>query len=102
MENKVVNQNPNIFYSREEKKVSGIFYTPSFLATYLSKKTIYYYDDINNLSKVLDPACGDSILLRNFISELQKEDTNHFPKIEGIDKDINAIANSNTKFRLSF
>lgn len=85
-----------VFYTKEERKVNGVFYTPSFLAEYLAKKVIQYYDD-GKITNVIDPACGDSILLRTFASEVTLREKS-LPKIFGIDRDINAIVASNVQF----
>ena len=34
---------PVEFYSREERKVNGVFYTPTFLAEYLARKIVKYF-----------------------------------------------------------
>ncbi len=90
--------NPITSYSKEGQKANGVFYTPLFLAQYLAKKVIKYAADLNNTSTVLDPACGDSALLRSFALEYSKNQINHFPSIFGIDKDLNAVLSSTSKF----
>jgi len=85
------------FYTKEERKMNGVFYTPSFLAEYLAKKVVKYYDR-TNISNVIDPACGNSILLQSFAKELLDSSNKNLPKIYGVDKDINAIISSNSKF----
>ncbi|MBG6188187.1 Eco57I restriction-modification methylase domain-containing protein [Flavobacterium sp. CAN_S2] len=83
-------------YSIDKRKNEGIFYTPSFLAEYLSKKVIKYWGTNRKISSLIDPACGDSELIRNFILELNNSEVS-LPKIVGIDKDSNAISNSKLK-----
>ena len=83
-------------YTKEERKVNGVFYTPSFLAEYLAKKVLGYYGN-RKIANVIDPACGDSILLRTIVNELLSN-KKPYPKIFGIDKDINAVVSSTTKF----
>lgn len=85
-----------MLYTKEERKVNGIFYTPSFLAEYLAKKVVKY-NGKRQIASAIDPACGDSVLLRTFASELLKTEK-ILPKIVGIDSDINAIVSSTTKF----
>lgn len=80
-------------YTREERKVNGIFYTPSFLAEYLARKVVKYLGK-RKIANAIDPACGDSILLRALASELSKS----APKIFGVDKDMNAIIRSTSEF----
>ncbi len=87
---------PAEFYTKEERKVNGVFYTPSFLAEYLARKVVSYYGK-RKIGTAIDPACGDSVLLRTLASELSAKE-NALPKIFGVDKDINAIVSSQTKF----
>jgi len=89
---------PVEIYTKEERKINGVFYTPLFLAEYLSKKVHQYFGYQRKISSVIDPACGDSILLRSFGSEFLEKIFKVPPKIIGIDKDINAIASSTSEF----
>ncbi len=84
------------FYTKQERKENGVFYTPSFLAEYLANKVVKYFGD-RKIATAIDPACGDSILLRTFANELLSKNKS-LPKIFGVDKDINAIASSTLKF----
>lgn len=88
--------NPTELYTKEERKVNGVFYTPLFLAEYLTKKVVKYYGNAK-ITSVIDPACGDSILLRAFANEVLASQKK-LPKIFGIDKDVNAIIASTSKF----
>ncbi len=87
---------PADFYTKEERKVNGVFYTPSFLAEYLAKKVVKYFGS-RKISTAIDPACGDSILLRTFANELLIKNK-ALPKLIGVDKDINAIVSSTSRF----
>lgn len=87
---------PVEFYTKDERKVNGVFYTPSFLAEFLAKKVLLYFGK-RKIMNVIDPACGDSILLRSLVNELTLEEK-ELPKIFGIDKDVNAIFSSTSKF----
>ncbi|MER2999073.1 N-6 DNA methylase [Pontibacter populi] len=92
---------PAELYTKEERKTNGIFYTPKFLAQYLAKKILYYWEDTNRSSveSILDPACGDSMLLRSFLTEfttLDNATTNL--SIIGVDKDVNAVISSEQQF----
>jgi len=87
---------PAEFYTKEERKANGVFYTPSFLAEYLAKKVFKYYGN-RTIANTIDPACGDSVLLRTFAIELFAK-KRPLPKIFGVDKDINAIVSSTAKF----
>ena len=84
-------------YTIEERKINGVFYTPLFLSDYLSDKilSIYNRNKAKSIS-VLDPACGDSILLSSLVCKL-----NHNTNIScyGLDKDTNAVENSTILFK---
>jgi len=82
-------------YSREKRKENGVFYTPDFLSNYLSKKVIQYHLPKRSNYSILDPACGDSMLLKSFAEKIKK---NSATKFIGLDIDINAINNSIIKF----
>ena len=88
-------------YSRVDRKRNGVFYTPEFLAQYLAIK-IKSYVEINNFKSIIDPACGDSILLRSFVKEIDKDHLEYLPKIIGVDKDNNAVRESILKFNENF
>ena len=83
-------------YSIEKRKENGVFYTPTFLADYLSHKVLQYHNE--NISSIIDPACGDSILLRSFFKAFENNKKSKFPKVYGIDNDKNAVINSILKF----
>jgi adenine-specific DNA-methyltransferase len=85
-------------YTKEERRLNGVFYTPSFIAEYLAKKVLQYFGNQRNISSVIDPACGDGILLQSFINEYLNNSFKTLPSIIGIDKDINAISSSTAKF----
>lgn len=84
-------------YTKEYRKMNGVFYSPSFLAEYLSEKIIKYLG-FRNIATIIDPACGDSILLRSFANELLETSNKNLPVIFGVDKDINAIVSSTSMF----
>ena len=85
-------------YTIEVRKSNGIFYTPDFLANYLAKKALFYAKE-SSIVTVLDPACGESILLQTFKEEISNTDFSskniHYI---GIDTDVNAISNSTINF----
>ncbi|ARK13209.1 N-6 DNA methylase [Fibrella sp. ES10-3-2-2] len=82
----------SLLYTNHQRKANGVFYTPDFLAAYLARK-IKHYSSADQISSVLDPACGDSQLLRALAAEVT-----HQPLFVGIDKDVNAIAASESMF----
>ncbi|NDV67486.1 N-6 DNA methylase [Dysgonomonas sp. 25] len=79
-------------YTIDERKSNGIFYTPKFLSDYLAKKISQYLKNKENIS-LLDPACGDNMLLSSFISQATISNIT-IENVIGIDKDIVAINNS--------
>lgn len=85
-------------YSKIDRKQNGVFYTPEFLAQYLAIK-IKSYAKLNNIKSIIDPACGDSVLLRSLINEIEENHLEYLPEIIGIDKDYNAIRESMLKFK---
>jgi predicted RNA methylase len=82
-------------YSRDKKKKNGVFYTPKYLSDYLSIKVLEYLPKASSNYTILDPACGDSILLRSFAKNIEPNDSTEFI---GVDIDTNAISNSTIKF----
>ena len=50
------------------KKSTGSYYTPSYLANFISKRVLSHFENRNRLS-ILEPSVGDGA----FISELEKE-----------------------------
>lgn len=84
-------------YPIDKRKENGVFYTPDFLADYLSQKVLQYHGKSNGLNSIIDPACGDSALLRSFLKAFDSDDKSKFPKVYGTDNDINAINNSISK-----
>lgn len=84
---------PELLYTPRERKANGVFYTPNFLAEYLARKVVQYSNG-NPILSVLDPACGDSQLLRALSNQVENS-----PLFVGIDKDINAITASKELFR---
>ncbi|MCE1189213.1 MAG: N-6 DNA methylase [Ignavibacteria bacterium] len=80
-------------YTKIEKKRNGIFYTPPFLADYLAKKIITY-SKYNRFQNVLDPACGDSILLKSYIESIDPHKKKSRTTIVANDKDSAAVNRS--------
>lgn len=86
-------------YSRDEKKLNGIFYTPKLISDYLSNKLV----DIiirkkKKVRSIIDPACGDAMLLRSFNQAAERLKLVKSYNIIGIDNDINAIIRSVSLF----
>lgn len=89
-------------YTKKERKSNGVFYTPSFLSNYLSAKVLsYFIKSKKQKISILDPACGDSILLSSLIVELTNVQTNNI-LCYGLDQDINAINNSCKFFQKAY
>lgn len=86
-------------YSKEERKLNGIFYTPQFLADFLAKKVLSYFGKPNKPITIVDPACGDGILLQSMVRRIRlKWKKRESIKIIGVDRDINAITNCTENF----
>ncbi len=54
---------------KDSKKNTGSYYTPSYLASFISKRVLSHFEGRSRLS-VLEPSVGDGA----FISELDKEE----------------------------
>jgi len=50
------------------KKNTGSYYTPSYLASFISKRVLTHFENRTRMS-ILEPSVGDGA----FISELEKE-----------------------------
>lgn len=87
-------------YTRTEKKNNGIFYTPRFLSDYLALKALEFVQKDGELN-ILDPACGDSVLLNSFCELLKIRDS-HIHKIVGVDIDNNSIFRSSSVLKSTF
>lgn len=85
-------------YTKEERRTNGVFYTPPFLAHYLAGKVIKYSKKRDRISAVLDPACGDGILLRSLAGQWVGQFDGISPLIVGVDKDEKAITSSQSFF----
>lgn len=83
-------------YTKEEKKHYGIYYTPKFLSDYVAQKLNEYYQG-GNIIKLLDPACGEGILLYSFL----KKSKNKKVEVYGIDTNIDAILNTRIRLQQS-
>ncbi len=84
-------------YTKEEKKHNGVFYTPQFLADYVAQKLMDYYKGDKNI-KLLDPACGDGILIDAF---LKRTPDNGKVEVYGLDIDKDAILNTQIRLQNS-
>lgn len=75
------------------KKITGATFTPQPLADFLSARILKYCDVSNNIS-ILDPACGDGILLSSFV----KNFSDIRIKVFGYDTNQQYINSINQKF----
>ncbi len=57
------------------KKKTGSTFTPEALANFLAKRILYYSDGADGIS-VLDPACGNGILLSSFLNNSSHSNIN--------------------------
>lgn len=84
-------------YTIEERKINGVFYTPLFLSDYLSDKVLSICNcNKTKYTSILDPACGDSVLLSSLVCKLNYSTTTY---CYGLDKDVNAVENSTVLFK---
>lgn len=83
---------PSELYTISERKTNGIFYTPDFLSDFLAQKIFHYLKSVKELS-LLDPACGNSILLRSLLKIAYFKNLN-INRLIGIDKDKYAVKSS--------
>ena len=83
----------------KDRKHDGVFYTPQYLADYVAEKLLYFSksDALSQVS-VLDPACGNGILLDAFVKKLPRRENVKLLKISGLD--IDHIAVQATRQRL--
>ncbi|HDT2999067.1 TPA: N-6 DNA methylase [Proteus mirabilis] len=77
-----------------KKKKNGVVYTPQYFAEYLSVKMLSYVDNItenvSNKPTILDPACGEGVLLKEFYIKYKKHTGNEI-NIVGVDLDSKSI-----------
>jgi adenine-specific DNA-methyltransferase len=79
--------------SIEHKKENGVFYTPQFLADYAASKLMYYFKSETEQKRsitVLDPACGDGILLKS-VAQTTNDIGCESISFYGVDKDPHSI-----------
>lgn len=83
-----------------ERKQGGVFYTPQYLAEYLAEKLVSFSKkDLQKRISLLDPACGNGILLEAFLKKISKKNKVKDIKICG--SDIDEVAIHATQQRLS-
>ncbi len=87
-------------YTRVERKTNGVFYTPRFLSDYLSFKVFEIIRKEGELN-ILDPACGDNVLLNSFCELLKERDSNTH-NVVGVDIDDNSISRSSGELKSTF
>ena len=89
----------------DKRKKNGVVYTPKYLAEYVSNKIINYFDVNISCTKktncyVLDPACGEGILLQSIKTSLINKRIDC--KYVGIDIDNSALKKAKKKFDKKF
>lgn len=82
----------------QDYRKNGVVYTPKILANYVAKKTLQYIlsdkkSKLGNKLTIIDPACGDGVLLVSLVKELLNSSKFSNKKIvlSGIDTDKNAL-----------
>lgn len=84
-------------YTKEKKKALGAFYTPQILADLLARILLPLCKETKGTAlTVLDPATGDSILLRSFAENAKNRGINY--RLLGLDIDRVAINKSKKAF----
>lgn len=81
-EDVIINEQAFLINTDEERKKMGAVFTPKWLANYVTKRAIYYWNENNksSLERVGDLSCGPGI----FLTQLQKY-TGQNTKIYGVD-----------------
>lgn len=83
--------------NRIRQKALGAFYTPEILARYIAGMVMSLYKpDLKSRTNIIDPASGDSILLRTTVHAASER--NIPVRVLGIDKDRDAIIRSEKLF----
>lgn len=80
----------------QEIKNTGATFTPSKLADFLSKKILSYCVNTTSNLKILDPACGEGVLLTSIAKNLKKQNKS----FELLGYDINDFYLKKSKFLL--
>ncbi|MDN2487463.1 N-6 DNA methylase [Kosakonia sacchari] len=92
--------------NEDKKKKNGVVYTPQYLADYVAEKIISYshmHKDRKNRDnmQVLDPACGDGILLEALEAKLKAINISSV-HLTGVDIDKNALIKAQKRFGCNF
>lgn len=90
----------------DKKKKNGVVYTPQYLAEYVAEKMISYSDIVtgksnNDTIQVLDPACGDGVLLQALELKLQNFKTSE-AMFTGVDIDKSALNEAGKRLNGAF
>lgn len=90
----------------DKKKKNGVVYTPQYLAEYVAEKMISYSDIVtgksnNDTIHVLDPACGDGVLLQALELKLQNFKTSE-AMFTGVDIDKSALNEAGNRLNGGF
>lgn len=59
-----------------DKKQTGATFTPPILADFLANKMLHYYNNLNKDTCILDPACGNGILLSSILKKINTQSAN--------------------------
>ena len=74
--------NINIKANESEKKLTGSYYTPDWIANFVAR-----WIDKYHVNAVLEPSCGDGI----FFNEIIKESPDNKTSLIGFDTDSSAL-----------
>ena len=76
-----VMKDPNTRKSRRAKRASGIYYTPSDVAEYITREVLSELGQETESSRILDPACGSGVFLRAALDFAER----HTPGLDRFD-----------------
>jgi len=86
------------FPKRTRKKVMGVHYTPPWLANIIADRILKYLDVPNrNTLRILDPACGDGVLLEAMLKRLAEAGIQG-SETYGVDADEDALIAARERF----
>ena len=76
-----IRKDPRTQHSRRAKRASGVFYTPSDVADYVTREAIVDVEEDIEALGILDPACGTGVFLRAALDYA----LNHKPEIRPLE-----------------
>ncbi len=83
---------PSLMDRTRHIKANGVHYTPAALATYLARRTVAHLESAAKPT-ILDPACGDGILLKSIHTALPTR-AREGATLVGFDQDSTALSSA--------